>query len=430
MVVPLAGRDSMRHQRSIYGGNSSAGVQGGISPGRRSDSVPLRLRLNASLLACAGQFTSDPELVSHLYEFSRSASASIECLKTGVHRELPGRRVCEWIENYGEQISRRMAMSAIARIPVRVARWGGLVRKSDAAFQRSFAASAPTRGTLKVLVTVLAAAAQTSAATLRVPADYPTLCEAIPIAEFGDTVLVAPGSHDYMPGMCGYPQIPDGVVLTSESGPESTILLVSIWGPCGCFPFYFADDAGLSTEVSGFTIVYSDVGGASSLPAIFVCLRSSPRIVGNLIRPHPDWPFSSLDTIVIACSGGSEAIIQNNTIIGGFVGLGIFQSPAVTVQNNILASMYNGISCGGVAPAVSCNLLWGIKLPYYLCSGGHGDILEDPMFCDAESFDFSLRSDSPAARGYGCGLLGAIPVGCGATAASGTSWGTLKIRFR
>ncbi len=56
----------------------------------------------------------------------------------------------------------------------------------------------------------------------------------------------------------------------------------------------------------------------------------------------------------------------------------------------------------------------------------------DPLFCDAEAGDYSLRSDSPCSPEYsnGCGQIGAFGVECGATPIQETSWGNLKWNFR
>jgi hypothetical protein len=44
------------------------------------------------------------------------------------------------------------------------------------------------------------------------------------------------------------------------------------------------------------------------------------------------------------------------------------------------------------------------------------DFSVDPMFCNAEEGDFRLRAESPLANWPGCGLVGALLLGCGVTA--------------
>ena len=60
----------------------------------------------------------------------------------------------------------------------------------------------------------------------------------------------------------------------------------------------------------------------------------------------------------------------------------------------------------------------------------NGNISEDPLFCDVENGDFSIRSDSPCSPEFtpACGLIGALDVGC--EAPSGVSYGTNPAAFR
>jgi predicted outer membrane repeat protein len=66
--------------------------------------------------------------------------------------------------------------------------------------------------------------------------------------------------------------------------------------------------------------------------------------------------------------------------------------------------------------------------------GAHGNIAQDPLFCEAENGDFTIRADSPCAPFFRpnptCGLIGAWPVGCAATPVETTSWGALKAKFQ
>jgi hypothetical protein len=64
--------------------------------------------------------------------------------------------------------------------------------------------------------------------------------------------------------------------------------------------------------------------------------------------------------------------------------------------------------------------------------GVNGNISEDPLFCDIANDDFTLNAASPCApaNSSGCGLIGALPVGCGATAVESTTWGSIKASFK
>ena len=63
--------------------------------------------------------------------------------------------------------------------------------------------------------------------------------------------------------------------------------------------------------------------------------------------------------------------------------------------------------------------------------GINGNISEDPLFCDPDAGDFHLHCTSPCAPAQqpDCGLIGALGVGCGATATVPTTWGAIKSIF-
>ena len=46
--------------------------------------------------------------------------------------------------------------------------------------------------------------------------------------------------------------------------------------------------------------------------------------------------------------------------------------------------------------------------------------------------DYTIHADSPCAPEHAgdCGLIGALPVGCGVTAVEPTTWGAIKTSFK
>ena len=58
----------------------------------------------------------------------------------------------------------------------------------------------------------------------------------------------------------------------------------------------------------------------------------------------------------------------------------------------------------------------------------NGNIALDPLFCDPAAEDWRLCAESPCAPGAGgCGLIGALPVGCSCPiAAEPATWGRVK----
>ena len=64
----------------------------------------------------------------------------------------------------------------------------------------------------------------------------------------------------------------------------------------------------------------------------------------------------------------------------------------------------------------------------------NGNLCEAPLFCNPTLHDFSIAAESPCAPfsepNPECDLIGAWPVGCGETPATGRTWGAIKALFR
>ncbi|MFH1276754.1 MAG: hypothetical protein ABIK65_00010 [Candidatus Eisenbacteria bacterium] len=140
----------------------------------------------------------------------------------------------------------------------------------------------------------------------------------------------------------------------------------------------------------------------------------------------------------IVCNGGEA---NANTVFGNNLsGLSVFDGIAA---NNLVIGNREGITC--YESALSCNNAWSNSEYDYdglegTCdsAGVNGNISADPLFCNPDADDYSIASESPCApeNSGGCGLIGALPVGCTVTSvpAGGTrepvSWGSVKKLFR
>ncbi len=117
-----------------------------------------------------------------------------------------------------------------------------------------------------------------------------------------------------------------------------------------------------------------------------------------------------------------------------------FSEMLAVLDNCIIADGLHGPAISGEATiSLSCCNLYGNAGgdwvgPIADQYGVNGNIAEDPLFCDPESYDFTLHEDSPCAPftppNEECDLIGAWPIGCGPTSIERMSWGAIKARFK
>jgi hypothetical protein len=112
------------------------------------------------------------------------------------------------------------------------------------------------------------------------------------------------------------------------------------------------------------------------------------------------------------------------------------EEPGYELQNNVIAGSVG--PCGAIhdfsgVVSSSCNILWdneGGETEYFV--PGPTDREVDPLFCDPDSEDFAVSSESPCLpeNSLGCGLIGAFGLGCGAVHVEPQSWGRIKGAYR
>jgi parallel beta-helix repeat protein len=105
----------------------------------------------------------------------------------------------------------------------------------------------------------------------------------------------------------------------------------------------------------------------------------------------------------IHCELRSDATIVNNTIFdNGYYGIFCQWNSSPVIMNNIITNSYlYGISCQySSVPMISYNDVWNndlmavdsLRIDYFDCEPGMGDISLDPRFVSAEMSDFHLSS--------------------------------------
>jgi len=187
-----------------------------------------------------------------------------------------------------------------------------------------------------LLVLVLASPCA-SAATIRVPADQPTIQAGIDGAADGDTVLLADGVYTGE-GNRDIRFYGKAITLRSENGPENCIVDAESSEAEEHTGFTIQDDEDWATIVDGLTITGGSEGvyisGAS--PVIRNCTATSNE-VGIYVDAYT-----------------SYALVESSRIVGN-AGRGIWLSSSITVLScEIRGNTGGGINCSNGALILNC----------------------------------------------------------------------------
>ena len=148
--------------------------------------------------------------------------------------------------------------------------------------------------------------------------------------------------------------------------------------------------------------------------------------------------FGNPNSAGMYASGSTLIRVEGCTFYGNTNGFGspfvaalVFEGPArPRLRNTIVAFNHNGKAIISQLPFIDvscCDVFgndggdWVGELAPF--AGINGNVSLDPAFCDAANDNLTLNSASPCAPGNSgsCGLIGALPVGCGAGAGAGES---------
>jgi hypothetical protein len=251
--------------------------------------------------------------------------------------------------------------------------------------------------------------------------DAPTIQAAVDSAVSGDSVLVGAGTYELSRGI----QMKAGVDLVSEHGPVETRLVPMDYE----YPYdaIYCQNISEDTEVCGFWIdgfIWASGGGG----ALDIEDCQNLYIHHNIFTDNDNAGIS-----IYSRDKQCNVWIEHNTfvtdrsqtyaIIGG-------NNPGL-LQNNIIWGVAHSIDWFYY---IACNCMMDksdadVFAPY--------NIELDPEFCGtAESWNLFLQSDSPCAPGNtpepleDCGLIGALPVGCGTAPVKRSTWGQIKDLYR
>jgi len=132
--------------------------------------------------------------------------------------------------------------------------------------------------------------------------------------------------------------------------------------------------------------------------------------------------------------GGSDCAIRTSTIVGNSRHI-VCLGGTVEIEQTILA--FGGgepiLNAGSDLDVHHC-VIYGHALGDSIPATHHDNLFIDPLFCNRESDDFTLCSDSPCLPvGNDWGIqIGALPAGCGPcnTSVTPMTWGKLKAMYR
>ncbi len=274
--------------------------------------------------------------------------------------------------------------------------------------------------------------------TILVPAEFPTIQEAIVAASDGDSILVSHGTYRETIDFLG-----KAVTVKSEDGPYLTTINGGGLGSV----VSFRNGESRASVIEGFSIT----NGAGTLSGPYTygggiyCWFSMPTIIGNVIRGNSAnyhgggiYCLSSDSALIVGnvirgnrahngggiyCSAQSNPTIMGNSVFGNYAELdggGIFcnwgSNPVLinnTITDNSAGYGGGGIYCYSSSPVVVSSILWNNSAPEgpeaYL-----GDWLYPSTltidYSDMEGGESSVFVDSQCLLDWGIGMIDSDPV--------------------
>ncbi|MEZ5065749.1 MAG: right-handed parallel beta-helix repeat-containing protein [bacterium] len=138
----------------------------------------------------------------------------------------------------------------------------------------------------------------------------------------------------------------------------------------------------------------------------------------------------------LATGGNGSCEVRGNTFYGNsqtyafFGGASAFLGSGTIFEGNLVVGSQGNTAIEGDVVS-GCNVFWdnpeGIGIPL---SATDREI--DPLFCDLENHDFTVRENSPCVEpgSLGCGQIGAFGAGCGIVSVDPSSWSRIKSSYR
>jgi hypothetical protein len=283
----------------------------------------------------------------------------------------------------------------------------------------------------------LAAGAETLHVSADGTGDFPTIQAAVDAASDGDTILLGDGVFQ---GDGNRDIVVEDKVLTiaSESGDPTRVVIDCSgsqadphWG------FDVRTYAVSPCVIEGITVVhgYKAAEQGSRWGAAVFCPFSHVRLANCIFA----YNWADYGGAVSGCYGEIEidaCTFYGNGAreLGGSIGFCDWVG-SMMLSRCIIAFGTGGGSAYllGSTTAECCDIYGNVGGDYDDCQGWlgvNGNICADPLFCDGPPQNYYLREDSPCVPGGECGLMGALPVGCGPTPVETGTWGAIKALYR
>ncbi|HET9886993.1 MAG TPA: right-handed parallel beta-helix repeat-containing protein, partial [bacterium] len=186
------------------------------------------------------------------------------------------------------------------------------------------------------------------------------------------------------------------------------------------------------------------IDNAATEGGAIMCQTASPILENCVIVQNTSTEYPGGG---VFCGWSSHVTIKNCTIAGNRVmngreggGIAVINLSSVAIGHSIISGQTIGeaIYCNETATAsLSCTNVYGNAGGDWVgCIADQlnlsGNFSMDPIFCNPSERIFTIREDSPCAPPgiTGCGLVGALPIGCDVVSVTESTWGKIKAAYR
>ena len=213
-----------------------------------------------------------------------------------------------------------------------------------------------------------------------------------------------------------------GCQFVGNAAPEASAVELNSGGVLSLSDCFFADNA--CTGIGG-TVVLWICSAAAVERCTFAGNTSADGCAAIYAHKVGETRARNCTFWGNACPDGTIFADSYDFILENCILAGATEGSAISSPDD-----YATLSCCNIYGNAGGDWVGAIADQY----GTGGNICADPLLCDPEHGDFRLDSASPCApfspQNPECDLVGAWPVGCGATPVPAQTWGAVKALYR